>query len=240
MPYRRTERVEARLADNRLRILQAARRLIAEGGFREAPMNAVAAAAGVASGTIYLYFPSKAQLFSEVLRMICQRELDVVTEIAGSGGPASQRLASAVTAFATRALRGRRLAYAIIVEPVDPEIDEVRLEYRRAQGRVFQSIIADGIASKEFPAQDVEASAACLVGAFLEGLVGPLAPESSGAEDHRTSLIAAIVSFVLRAISGQPGRDAGPHSDVVTRKGTQKRVRRGDKDPRKLGPSARR
>ena len=202
MAYRRTERVEARLADNRQRILQAARRLIADRGFREAQINTIAAAAGVATGTIYLYFPSKADLFAEVLRMICQRELDVVTEIAASGGPASERLAAAVRAFASRALRGHRLAYAIIVEPVDPEVDEVRLEYRRAQGQVFESIIADGIASGEFPPQDVRPSAACLVGAFLEGLVRPLAPESGAGEDHGTRLIDAIVRFALRAVSG--------------------------------------
>lgn len=203
MAYRRTERIEARLADNRQRILKAARDLIADGGFREAQVVAIAAAAGVATGTIYRYFPSKADLFAEVLRMICQRELDVTSAIAVSGGHVADRLAAAVTAFTSRALRGRRLAYAIIVEPVDPEVDEVRLEYRRAQGRVFESIIADGIATGEFPPQNVQASAACLVGAFLEGLAGPLAPDVEADDEAAHTLIAAIVDFALRAVSGK-------------------------------------
>lgn len=203
MPYRRTERVEARLADNRQRILRAARQLIADGGFREAQVGAIAASAGVATGTIYRYFPSKADLFAVVLRAICQRELDVISAIAASGGPASERLAAAVRAFTSRALRGRGLAYAIIVEPVDPEIDEVRLEYRRAQGRVFESIIDDGIASGEFPPQDVQASAACLVGAFLEGLVRPLARDSGVDAAAERAVIDSIVDFTLRAVSGR-------------------------------------
>jgi AcrR family transcriptional regulator len=200
MPYRRTERVEARLADNRERILRAARQLIADGGFREAQVGATATAANVATGTIYRYFPSKADLFAEVLRMICQRELDVVSAIATSGGPASERLAAAVRAFTSRALRAGRLAYAIIVEPVDPEVDAVRLEYRRAQWRVFESIIADGVASEEFRPQNVRASAACLVGAFLEGLVGPLTVDAVADDEADRNAIDAIVDFALRAV----------------------------------------
>lgn len=203
MAYRRTEQIEARLADNRQRILRAARQVIADGGFQEAQVVAVAHAAGVATGTIYRYFPSKADLFAEVLRVICQRELDVVSSIARSGGSAAERLAAAVRAFSSRALRARRLAYAIIVEPVDPEIDEVRLEYRRAQWRVFESIIADGIALEEFPPQNAQASAGCLVGAFLEGLVGPLSQDASVDDESEGAVIEAVVDFALRGVSGK-------------------------------------
>jgi AcrR family transcriptional regulator len=214
MAYRRTERVEARLADNRQRILRAARRLIADGGFREAQVVAIAAAAGVATGTIYRYFPSKAELFAELLRVICQRELDVVSSIRASDGSASERLGAAVGAFTRRALRSARLAYAIIVEPVDPEVDEVRLEYRRAQARVFESIIAEGIAAGEFPPQDARASAACLVGAFLEGLVGPLG-QPTGLDDEARRSLDAITAFTLRAISGRETTTGAAGADTA-------------------------
>src|SRR5262245_16349342 len=211
MPYRRTERVEARLADNRARILQAARRLVAESGFREAQIATIATAAGVAVGTVYRYFPTKAELFAEIVRSVSQREVDVLRDIADSGGPASERLAAAVRAFASRALRGRRLAAAVLAEPVDPEVDDVRLEYRRLHCGNFERIIREGIQAGEFPAQDVSAGAACLVGAFMEGLVSPLAMESASADDDNARLIDAIVRFALRAISGrEPAHDNDP------------------------------
>ncbi len=47
MPYRRTDKVEARLAGDRERILQTARRLVAGDGFREAHGSAVASMAEV-------------------------------------------------------------------------------------------------------------------------------------------------------------------------------------------------
>jgi AcrR family transcriptional regulator len=211
MAYRRTERIEARLADNRARILHAARALVAEHGFRETQVALVASLAEVAVGTVYRYFPSKAELFAEIVRTVSQREVDVLRQIADSDGSASERLAAAVRAFASRALRGRRLAYAVIAEPVDPEVDDVRLEYRRIHCGTFERIIRDGIRSHEFPPQEVAASAACLVGAFIEGLVGPLAMESASDWRDGPRLIDAIERFAMRAVSGKEPPRADEH-----------------------------
>jgi len=202
MPYRRTDKVEARLAGDRERILRTARQLVSEGGFREAQIAAVAAMAEVGIGTIYRHFPSKADLFAEVVSVVSTQEVQVVGHIAASGGPAAQRLADALRAFAIRALRNRRLANALIAEPAEPAVDEARLRYRRALGRVLAGILADGVESGEFSRQDVDASAACVVGALLEGLVGPLAP--SGLVDRDgPPLVDTIVGFCLRAVSAR-------------------------------------
>ena len=130
----------------------------------------------------------------------------MASQIASSGGLASLRVAGAVRAFASRAIRGRRLAYALIAEPVDPEIDSARLEYRHALGKVFEAMITEGIEACEFVPQNVEASAACLVGALIEGLVGPLSPGSTEVDRDRESLVEAIVCFCLRALSADDGR----------------------------------
>lgn len=203
MAYRKTERVQEQLADKRLRILNAARQLVTDGGFQEAPITAVATLAGVATGTVYRYFASKAELFAEVVSQTSQRELEVVAAIVMSDGPATRRLEDAVRTFAQRSLRGRRLAYALIAEPVDREIDATRLKYRRALGRVFETIIEQGIRAGEFPEQNVPAAAACLVGACMEGLVGPLSPESLAMDDEGQALIDSIIAFCLRAVSGK-------------------------------------
>src|SRR5262249_17281285 len=144
MAYRKTERVEARLADNRNRILAAARSLVSEGGWPEAQVSHVASASGLATGTVYRYFPSKADLFVEVLSTVSQREVDVLDAIANSSERPSQRLHAAVATFVARAMRNRRLAYALIAEPCDPEIDRARLTYRHAISRQIMRIVADG------------------------------------------------------------------------------------------------
>ena len=50
MSYKRSFLMEERLADNRQRILKAARALVAEGGFNHASIAAVAASAGLSAG----------------------------------------------------------------------------------------------------------------------------------------------------------------------------------------------
>lgn len=179
MAYRQTLAVEARLQDNRSRILEAARTLVSEGGWSEAQVASVAAAAGMATGTVYRYFPSKAELFAEVLSRVSQREVNVLTEIAKMDGAATVRLHAAVATFVRRAMRNPRLAYALIAEPCDKEIDEARLTYRAAISRVIRSIVAAGQSAGEMNG-DVQAdiAATVIVGGFMEGLIGPLSPLS--------------------------------------------------------------
>ena len=179
MAYRQTPAVEARLQDNRVRILQAARSLVSEGGWKEAQVASVAAVAGIATGTVYRYFSSKAELFAEVLSAVSQREVDVMAAIAQADETAASRLCTAVTTFVRRAMRNPRLAYALIAEPCDKEIDEARLTYRAAISEVIRSIIASGQAAGEMTS-DIQSNiaASVVVGGFMEGLIGPLSPLS--------------------------------------------------------------
>jgi AcrR family transcriptional regulator len=202
VPYRPTERTLARGAETRRRIVAAARELIARGGYAEAQVASVASRAGVATGTVYRHFPSKADLFAEVFREASQHEVDAVAAAAReSGGTAVARIAAAVETFARRALRGRRLAWALIAEPVDPAVEAERLVFRRAYRDAFAGVIADGVEAGELPAQDPELSAAALVGAIGEALVGPVSPTAAAREPE--SLIASLRDFCIRSVTGK-------------------------------------
>jgi AcrR family transcriptional regulator len=203
MPYRETPRTRARAAAARERIVRAAREQIAEGGYASASVQAVAARAGVATGSVYRHFPSKADLFAEVFRQASQRELDVVTAVtADKSLPATQRIAAAAEAFARRALAAPVMAYALLAEPVDPAVEKERLSFRRGYRDAFATALEHGIAAGELRDQDVETSAAAIVGALGEALVGPLSPASNGraAARHHDALIAGLVQFCLNAI----------------------------------------
>jgi AcrR family transcriptional regulator len=197
--YRPTERTEARRTAARDRIVRAALELVARGGYREAQVAAVAKRAGVATGTVYRHFPSKADLLTEVFRVASQREVDAVA--AAGGATAPERIAAAVETFARRALRGRRLAWALLAEPVDPAVEAERLQFRRAYADVFAAAIRDGIAARELPEQDAAFTATALVGAIGEALVGPLSP--TGAAVDADALVAGLITFCLRSTTDQ-------------------------------------
>lgn len=198
MSYRRSDLMEERMTRNRERIVHAARTLVSVGGFRGAQVAAVAAEAGVSTGLIYRYFPSKTELFVEVLTVAIDAEIVILRGAAAAHTDARDQLGAAIEAFVRRALAGPALAYAFIAEPVDPEVDAERIRGRRRFGEVFRDILLAGIERKEFPVQDADVTAACIVGAFTEALVGPVAPilkeKTSG-----PALVDSIREVCLRA-----------------------------------------
>jgi AcrR family transcriptional regulator len=203
---RPSPRVAARQAEARRRILEAARVVVAEQGFAAAQVAVVASVADVATGSIYRHFPSKASLFSEMLRVVCRRELEVVQAIASeSGRTASERIGDAVATFVDRALRGEGLAYAVIAEPMDPDVDQVRLEARAGLAQVFCDLIDEGIAAGELADQDARIRGAAIVGAFLEGVVAPLAEREVRAPDRKT-ISTEIAHFCQAAVAGTPAQ----------------------------------
>ena len=213
MPYRPTERTEARKAETRERIVAAALAQVAEGGYASAPVQRVAERAGVAVGTLYRHFPSKAELFAEVFRRAAQHELDVVIATVGERArdeTASERIALAVETFCRRALAGPVLAYAQIAEPVDPAVEAERLVLRVGYRDAFARVLEDGVRGGELRAHDSRTVAAALVGALGEALVGPLSPAARGEATSRDeALVATLVQFSLDALPTKERTDVG-------------------------------
>ena len=192
MAYRRTERTEARLADARERIVAGALAQVAAGGYASASVQAVAARAGVATGSVYRHFPSKVELFGEVFRRQARQELGVLEEIATHDAPALERLAEATEVLARRALASPTLAYAQIAEPVEQEVEAERLVLRRGYRDAFARILDDGIERGELEPHDTQTYGAAILGAISEALVGPLSHPKS--RDHE-ALITSLVQF---------------------------------------------
>lgn len=200
MAYRETAQVRARKDGVRVAILEAARALVGQGGFRAAQMSAVAAGAGVATGTIYRYFPTQIELFAEVFRDNSQREVEAMLAATVGVGNCTQRLNRALAMFISRALRNRRLAYALIAEPVDPQVEAERLRYRQAYALVLEKLVQEGIVSGEFAPQDAHVTATALVGVLGEALLGPLLHSVPTA---RESVADSIIALCLRAVGAK-------------------------------------
>lgn len=195
MPYRRTPAVQARLDAQRQDVLNAAIALLSEQGYAGCSMAAVAARAGVATGTVYKHFTGKSELSVELFRTVVTREVAAVEAAANGPGDLVERIVAVIETFAGRALKSPRLAYALLVEPVEPAIDRERLVFRRAFRNIFAERIAEGVEQGVLPPQDPQLTAAALVGAGAEALVGPLT-------DGTTDVLPGLARFTLRALGG--------------------------------------
>lgn len=186
----------------RERLLAAARELIEEDGYSGASVVAIAERAGVAAGTLYRHFASKEELFVEVFRSVCAREERATRAAAAAlpdGASAAARLEAVLGTFARRALRNRRLAWALIAEPVDPLVDAERIAYRARYAESIADGLEAGIAGGELPRQNARLTAAALVGGCGEALVGPLSPLAAEAPPA-DEIVDALRMFVRRAV----------------------------------------
>lgn len=96
-----------RTADKRERILKAAIKVFARKGFYAARVSEIAKAAGVADGTIYLYFRNKDDVLTSVFESRITRLVEVLGEIVGSGGSFEDRFRRIVE-LQLGVLEGRR------------------------------------------------------------------------------------------------------------------------------------
>ena len=199
---RKASLTDADKARTREEIVAAAHAQIAEDGYASASVVAVAHRAGVATGSVYRYFPSKAALFVEVFRRAAGRELELIADIVDRPGPVRERLAAGVEAFARRALAAPTLVYALMAEPVDPAIEAERLASKGAWRELFAGLLRDGVDAGEIAPLDAEITAAAIVGGMQEAL---MLPPGAGHE----ALVASLVQFSSNAIGdGDPSRQA--------------------------------
>jgi len=208
MPYRRPPEVTERLGQIREQVAAEALEIVATRGWAGASVTAIAARAGISAGALYRHFPSKSDLLVEVFRRAAGRELAVLTDVAGTGVPGESRLGAlrrAVAVFARRALDGPVLAFALMAEPAAPEVEAERLVYRRRFRDVFAGLVTAGVARGELPPQEPDLTAAALVGAVSEILIGPL----SYARDHGVD--ADLVGWTCTIALRTAGAPAEPH-----------------------------
>jgi AcrR family transcriptional regulator len=200
MAYRRTEKVVRRLAARHDAILIAARAIAGESGMAAVQIAAVAERAGIAAGTMYRYFPSKTEMVAALVAAVSKAELTAMRRAADAAPGPLSALAATIATFAARALVRRRLAWAVLAEPVEAEVDAVRLDYRKALAAELERRIHASIAARHLPEQDAALAAPALLGALIDGLIGALAPPLSEDPAKTRETAQGLTLLALRAL----------------------------------------
>src|SRR5467141_3511627 len=188
MVYRRTHQVVKRLAARRSAILAAARD---------------------AAVTVYRYFPSKADLISELIADVSRDELAAIRRAADAAPGPSSALAAAVPTVAVHVLSQRKLAWGILAEPVDVDVTASRLASRREISGEIAARIDAAVRAGHLPAQDTSLAASALLGALHESLVGPLAPDNLDDQGRLRDAVQTVTLLALRAVGVMDARARG-------------------------------
>ena len=163
-------------------------------------------ASGIAAGTVYRYFPAKTDLVAALVTALADRELAALRAAAKAAPGPLSALAATISAFAARALTRQPAAgFRAHCRPVEAELDTARMSYRKALAAEFERLIQTARDGGHLPAQDATLAASALIGALIEGLIGPLAP---AADDPRAQ-VQELTLMVLRALGVADARARG-------------------------------
>ena len=197
--------MQERMEQNREAILQSARELIAQGGIKDAQIQAIAERAGVSSGLVYRYFDNKSQVLIEVLSEAIQHEVKILNHIAESELTSKQKLDKAVTTFVKRAMNSPQLAYSLMFEPVDAELEHERFRSKQLIKQSIKEILAAGKINGEFGFEDLNTAALCVVGAMTFVVIEPLNPSRNVMFDqnYKDYFVKQIAQFCVNAVQVQ-------------------------------------
>jgi AcrR family transcriptional regulator len=164
MTTQRQRRKDARPME----LLDAALELFVEKGFAAARADEVAQRAGVSKGTLYLYYPSKEELFKAVIvRNLTSRIADTAQQVQAWQGEMAPLLESLLVQWWQETYASPASGvFKILISEVRnfPEIAEYYVQQVIEPGSaLIGGIIARGVASGEFRAVDVESAVHSLV-----------------------------------------------------------------------------
>jgi TetR/AcrR family transcriptional regulator, fatty acid metabolism regulator protein len=194
--------VQAKTRENgkRARILDAAVRVFAERGFFGATVAEIARAAGVADGTIYLYFKNKDDV---LLRLFDEKMTELLGEAKAAAvqeGPAAARLARLVQLHLALVEKDPALAQVLIVEL------RQSAQFLKAEGRqkvaayldVFGQIVREGQEAGEFdPSVSPQTVKRAIFGALDELALGWL---MSGRRTSLKKTAAELSGWLVRGL----------------------------------------
>jgi len=187
-------------AAKRQRILTAALKLFAHEPYQAVTMDRVAAAAGVAKGTLYLYFPSKDALYLGVLTDNLDTAYRTYQASADPKLPLVERMRRSI-AVAVEFFDERRdfLQFYAMAEPRLSEARNRIMENSRERGgNFFESLIEEGIRIGVFTRVDPRLAMLTIQGAIRSLLLyyGPGRPVSEISRE--------LGNLILRSLGADP------------------------------------
>jgi AcrR family transcriptional regulator len=190
-------------AERREQILEAAKEVFAEAGYHEASINAIIEHAGIARGTFYLYFQSKAAVFDALLdnAMVDLRARIKRIDVDDPTAPPPQvQLRDGLVRVLDYVLNDRQLAVILLSGAKAPEAEAAQrlASFFADVHRLLVAALEGGIEIRMVRPCNVQVTAAALLGTVrgvIEHLVTMEAPPP--VDETVNELIAVALRGVL-------------------------------------------
>lgn len=200
MSYRSTEKTRVKKEIKRSDLLQASVQVFAQKGYHAATVRDVVAAANVAIGTFYFYFPDKETLFIHLYEETADFLIQAIQQGLANRSHLPQQIHNGVTTYVNLALYQPAMIHLLLVGGVGavPALTVKRNLFRDKLITIWQRPLDNALAQQFIPSQNTRRTAAGLVGGLDEILLSLLSMPNP--EAHASIAIQDMTQFALRAI----------------------------------------
>ena len=190
-------------AEKKRKILDAALGVFVDKGFSNVVINDIARSAGIGKGTVYEYFKSKEDLFSELLKYLFAKYQSYVPKEWKKGTTPDERLKNLLSFYTRLYVQASSRRNKVIFMLVDYLSHNKTKSSRKREGyfsgyrEEIRSIIEEGIKLGTFRKVDVE-SAVTSITIAIDGLMFQmlLMPASINVKKMSQSLIDMILTYL--------------------------------------------
>lgn len=200
MSYRSTEKTRVKKEIKRSDLLQASVQVFAQKGYHAATVRDVVAAADVAIGTFYFYFPDKETLFVHLYEETADFLIQAIQQGLANRSHLPQQILNGVTTYVNLALYQPAMIHLLLVGGVGavPALTVKRNLFRDKLIMVWQRPLDNALAQQFIPSQNTRRTAAGIVGGLDEILLSLLSMPNP--EAHASIAIQDMTQFALRAV----------------------------------------
>jgi AcrR family transcriptional regulator len=200
MPYQSTEKTRQKKDSKRTAMMQAAVRVFAEKGYHAATIRDIVAAANVAIGTFYFYFPDKETLFVHLYEETADFLLQTIQQAVAGRSILPQQLTAGLQAYLNIALYEPAVVQLLLVGGVGavPALASRRADFRERLINIWQRPLDQALDREQITEQNSRRAAEALAGAFDEVILNLL--NQPDPEAQAEAALRDMSLFALRAV----------------------------------------
>jgi AcrR family transcriptional regulator len=182
-------------------MMQAAVQVFADKGYHSATIRDIVAAADVAVGTFYFYFPDKETLFVYLYEETAEFLLQTIQQALAGRVTLPKQAAAAIQAYVNIGIFEPAVVHLLLVGGVGalPALVERRAEFREGMINAWQQPLDTALDKGQIMPQNTRRSAEGLAGAIDEVILNLL--DQPDAESQATAAVNDLTQFVLRAVA---------------------------------------
>lgn len=201
MPYRSTDRTRHKKDAKRTAMMQAAVRVFADKGYHSATIRDIVAAADVAVGTFYFYFPDKETLFVYLYEETAEFMLQTLRQAVTGRATLPKQIAAAIQAYVNIGLYEPAVVNLLLVGGVGavPALADRRADFREGLVNLWQKPLDQAMDKGQIIPQNTRLSAEALAGAIDEVILNLLDQPTS--ETSAPAVVNDLTQLALRAVA---------------------------------------